>query len=107
MLEIEITANWITVTANIVVAIYILAKVHRLSGLLLVVWFTVLAIQFVLLTETSEIVKIGMVNGTPTLVSPLWYELFVVVRSVLAVLSSVALYLLAKQALAAKDRKNA
>ena len=107
MLEIETAANWIAITANVAIAVYILARVHRLSGLLLVAWFTVLAIQFVLLTETSEIIKFEMVNGEAILIAPLWYKIFIAARSLLALLSPVALYLLATQALASKDRKNA
>jgi len=107
MLEIETAANWIAITANVAIAIYILAKVHRLSGLLLVTWFTVLAIQFVLLTETSGIIKFEMVNGEAILVAPLWYKVFIAVRSLLALLSPVALFLLAKQALARRCNENA
>ncbi len=85
----------------------ILIKVNRLAGLLLVAWFCVLALQFILLTEASEIIKFEVVNEETILVAPLWYKVFIVARSLLALLSPVALFLLAKQALSSRGEKNA
>jgi hypothetical protein len=107
MIEIEIITNWVAVVANIAVAIFILSKVNRLSGVIFILWFLVLGVQFHIITGPYEVIELEVVNGEPVIIMPLWYEVFIAIRSLIALIAPVALFILAKQALIPRESNNA